>query len=89
IENDNNINEFGIEFEKNINEHDIEFENDTEARTDTKAGTDTEVRTDTEPEDDIDIISRSNNISKNTDNYQLGYLPLFRIKLYCGKTFET
>ncbi|CAG8606893.1 15964_t:CDS:2, partial [Racocetra fulgida] len=28
-------------------------------------------------------------ISNDTDNNQLGHLPLIRIELYCGKTFET
>ncbi|CAG8845397.1 749_t:CDS:1, partial [Racocetra persica] len=38
---------------------------------------------------DIDIISESDDTSKNTDNYQHGHLPPICIEIYHGKTFGT
>ncbi|CAG8833924.1 29751_t:CDS:1, partial [Racocetra persica] len=40
-------------------------------------------------EEDIDIISKSDDTSKNTDNYQHGHLPPIHIEIYHEKTFET
>ncbi|CAG8788340.1 3076_t:CDS:2, partial [Racocetra persica] len=82
---------------------DIEGELGFERKKDTEDGPaiecekDTEDRPSIEPEDgpgieleeDIDIISKSDNISKNTDNYQHGHLSPICIKIYCEKTFGT
>ncbi|CAG8754698.1 13760_t:CDS:1, partial [Racocetra persica] len=82
---------------------DIEGELGFEREKDTEDGPAIERKKDTEdgpsiePEDgpgieleeDIDIISESDDTSKNTDNYQHRHLSPICIEIYHGKTFGT
>ncbi|CAG8590537.1 5004_t:CDS:2, partial [Gigaspora margarita] len=75
IENNNNL-----KFEKDI---ESELEPSTEHKKNTEDGPGIEL------EENIDIVSKSDNASKNTNNYQCEHLPLICIKIYCEKTFRT
>ncbi|CAG8567199.1 24940_t:CDS:2, partial [Racocetra persica] len=87
-----------LRFENDIEgELGFEREKDTEDRPAIECEKDTEDGPSIEPEDgpgieleeDIDIISKSDDTSKNTDNYQHGHLSPIFIEIYYEKTFET
>ncbi|CAG8760843.1 32356_t:CDS:1 [Racocetra persica] len=87
-----------LRFEKEIEgklgferEKDTEDGSAIEREKDTKDGPSIEPKDEPgiELEKDIDMISESDDISKNTDNYQYRHLPPICIEIYCGKTFGT
>ncbi|CAG8766475.1 32007_t:CDS:2 [Gigaspora margarita] len=73
------------------NDNDLRFENDIEDELEDESGIerekDTEDRPGIEFEENIDIISESDDASKSTDNYQCEHLPPICIEIYCEKIF--